>query len=368
MLKPTREQKQILYSWAGSYRYAYNLTVDLMQKEYQDTGKSSGYMKSRKAWTEAIREKMPWYQDIPAHTIYGAMQDAEKDYRQSVRRRAQGESTNLPRCRKRTHRSFFVLGNAISEKGIYPTKLGALRSAEPLPVKPCDSRVIFEAGKFWLRTPEKVVVQPTENQGRRVCAVDPGIRTFATIYSPEGVGEIQAGGFARIVRLAFHLDQLVSKAAKEKNGQRKSRLKLAEARARLRIRRLVDDLHFQAIGWLFRNFDTVIFPEANFTSAVKKAGRKIRAKSVRALLGYAFAKFRDRLKHKALLFGKQVVIVDESYTSKTHNLTGEIKHKLGGAKFIESHGIKIGRDINGALGIFLKALLDQPELSQVPQC
>jgi transposase len=41
----------------------------------------------------------------------------------------------------------------------------------------------------------------------------------------------------------------------------------------------------------------------------------------------------------------------------TANWTGEIKQNLGGAKFIRSEGVKIDRDINGALGIFLKGLV-----------
>lgn len=56
-------------------------------------------------------------------------------------------------------------------------------------------------------------------------------------------------------------------------------------------------------------------------------------------------------------------MVSEAYTSKTHNITGEVKAKLGGAKFTESQGVRIDRDLNGALGIFLRALLAQPETS-----
>lgn len=350
----------MLRSWAGSYRKAYNLIVDLKQQAYEQTGKSGTYLQCRKDWTAKVREQMPWFKEIPAHTIYGAMQDADKDYTLCVKKRVCGEKANLPRCRSKYQRSFFILGNAITPRGIYPRHLGPIRSAEPLPDKPMDSRIVFTAGKWWLRTPEKVQTLVAESQGR-VCSIDPGVRSFLTVFSPGLLAKVQSGGFSRIVRLALGLDDLISRTSKEKSKQRQRRMLVAIERARLRIRSLVDDLHYQAIGWLFRNFDTVIIPDSNFTSAARKASRKIRSKTVRSLLTYAFARFRDRVKHKALLLGKQAVVVCEAYTSKTHNITGEVVNNLGGRKFITSNGIRVDRDINGALGIFLKALLDRPE-------
>lgn len=51
-------------------------------------------------------------------------------------------------------------------------------------------------------------------------------------------------------------------------------------------------------------------------------------------------------------------------TSKTVSWTGEINHKLGGAKTVVSKvdGRRMDRDYNGARGIFLRALGDTPML------
>lgn len=359
LLKPTKEQETQLRSWAGSYRWAFNWMVDYLKTTYETTGKSGRYCTAAR---HALQAAMGWWKEVPAHTLYGAMQDAERAYKLHVKKLTKRQPSSLPRCRKRDQRSFFILGNGVSENGIYPRRLGKLKTAEPLPNRPSDGRIIFEAGRYWLQFPYECETTSSENQGR-VAAIDPGIRTFATVYSPEGVGKCGQLSFNRISRLAFSLDDLISRTAKETSSRRKERMKLAQSRLRLRIRNLIDDIHFQVAGWLFKRFDTVIFPEGNFTSAVKRAKRRIRAKSVRSLLNYAFAKFRDRLRWKAELLGKSVVLVSEAYTSKTHNITGEVKAKLGGAKFTESQGVRIDRDLNGALGIFLRALLAQPETS-----
>ncbi len=359
LLKPTKKQKQILQSWMGSYRFAYNLTIDIMKECYYIKGTSGSYMKNRKEWIEYIRSEMYWWKEIPAHTIYGAMRNAEKDYKNIIRKYKNNIKSKLPRCKKKFQKSFFILGNCINNNGIYLRKLGKIKSIESLPNQPMDSRIIHSCKKWYLQYPYKVQTIKSENQGR-VCSLDPGIRSFLTIFSNKGLGKIQHGGFGRIVRLSQHLDDILSRLSKIKNKQKKQRMKLASDRIRVKIKNLIKDLHFQSISFLIKNFDTIILPDSNFTSAISKIKRKINNKSVRMLLTYSFAKFRDRLQHKVNLFGKNLIIVNEAYTSKTHNLTGEIIKNLGGRKNIISNGIKLDRDINGALGIFLKALLTQP--------
>ncbi len=72
------------------------------------------------------------------------------------------------------------------------------------------------------------------------------------------------------------------------------------------------------------------------------------------------------LKHKAFEHNKIVVDVNEAYTSKTVSWTGEIVKNLGGSKTIKSPstGQKMDRDLNGARGIFLRALVDTPWLQE----
>ncbi len=341
----------------GTYRWVFNQTITLMADGWEKNHDSGSYMRCRKEWKTTLLATAPWIVEAPAHTVYGAMQDAEKAYKGMVRNRAKGEAVKLPRCRKRTQISCFILGNCISKNGVYPRLLGKLKTSEPLPDKPCDSRLVRAHGRWYLSVPEKVNVAHTENQG--MCAIDPGVRTFATALSHDGIYKIGDGAFSRIVRLAHHLDDLLSRASKAPCRKRKRMLQAA-ARMRRRIKNLVDDLHYQTIGWLFRNHQTVVFPEGNFQSACDRAKRKIGRKSVRSLMTWAFARFRDRLIHKAKVLGRNVIVVDEAFTSKTANWTGEIVQNLGGRKAIKSGGLTFDRDTNGALGILLKALADRP--------
>jgi len=93
---------------------------------------------------------------------------------------------------------------------------------------------------------------------------------------------------------------------------------------------------------------------------VSKTKRKIKSKTARAMMTFSHYKFKQKLKSKAFEHGKLVIDVCEAYTSKTNNFTGEIDNRLGGKKFIKVSNKKVDRDVNGALGILLRALRDSP--------
>ena len=333
LLKPTSEQRLKLKAWMAGYR---------------------------KAWTPKLLESCPYLKDIPPHILYGAMLDADKSYKSVISKRTKGKVAALPRCRKKTQRSFYMLGNAVVENGMYPRKLGKMKAAEPLPHKPSDGRVICDCGRWYLSITYRDKVKVSDSQGR-ICSIDPGVRTFATVLGTDGLHKVGLGQFGRIVRIASYLDGLLSRAASS-CARKRRRMLQAAAHMRRKITRLVDDMHYQAIGWLMRNYDTIVIPEACFTGACKKGSRKIRRKTVRVLMTWSFRRFVGRLVHKCKLFSKNLVIVNEAWTSKTANWTGEIVSKLGGSKTITSNGVTVDRDANGALGIMLKALVDHPAL------
>lgn len=270
-------------------------------------------------------------------------------------------------------------GSAISEKGIYPRYSGqGLRFAEDLPQKRVgtnsksgtptlsDGRLLFENERWYLCVPEKVTISPSENQ-RRIVAIDPGVRTFATFFSPDECGHIGVGDFSRLVRLAVNMDDLISRLdpkrkADRVSAHRRHRMRKAVKRIRAKFRDLVDELQWKTIRFLTQNFDVILLPTFEVSGMVTKAKRKIRSKTVRSMLSLAHYRFAQRLEWKASSLGKTVLRVNEAYTSKTASWTGEIVQNLGGAKRIKSGGLVVNRDINGARGIFLRALVDQPSL------
>ncbi|MEN9847811.1 MAG: hypothetical protein RL368_551 [Pseudomonadota bacterium] len=136
---------------------------------------------------------------------------------------------------------------------------------------------------------------------------------------------------------------------------------LAGLRMRQNVQNLIDELHHKIALFLVKNFGCILLPTFETSQMVGKANRKIQSKTVRNMLSFAHYRFKQFLKNKAFEFGKTVLDVCETYTSKTHPETGEIK-QIGGAKRIRLlSGEWVNRDIAGARNILLRALVDKPD-------
>lgn len=181
-----------------------------------------------------------------------------------------------------------------------------------------------------------------------------------TFYSETSCGWLGYDDFGRIQRLCHHLDDLISRTSKA-TGKHKQKMRKAQARMRKKISNLVKEAHFQVAHFLVKNFDVILLPTFHSKSMSCKGKRKIGRKSVRAMLTWSHFKFKQRLKNKALEYAKTVIDVCEAYTSKTVSWTGEIKN-VGGSRVIESDGITLDRDLNGARNIFIRSLVDSPTL------
>ena len=123
-------------------------------------------------------------------------------------------------------------------------------------------------------------------------------------------------------------------------------------------------MHHKTAKFLVDNFDVILLPTFETSQMVSKSKRRIKSKSVRQMLTLSHYDFKKFLKWKAWENSKVVIDCNEAYTSKTVSWTGEIINNLGGRETIKSQatGLKMNRDLNGARGILLRAVVDTPLL------
>ena len=323
---------------------------------------------------QAILADAPgWAKAVPREVKAGAIFDAcravsaVKRSNKGKKRGDAGFAENKFRSRKNPAQSFTVQANCYSNDGVYTTKLGAMRLAERLPAsagKPAIARLVRRNGRWFLNVPydEKARPSLSENQAGMV-ALDMGVRTFASYYADDGAGKIADGDFGRIHRLCSHLDNLLSRIAlRRKSGASVRSMLRAADRLRWKIRDLVDEMRRKAADFLTRRCAVIAIGDLQTQRLSGKSRRKLRRKSVRAMLTWAHFRFRQHLRRKAAERGVRVLVVNEAYTSKTCSNCGWVKRKLGGAKAwtCKSCGVRRDRDINGARGIYLRALGDAP--------
>lgn len=348
------EQRELINKWLGVSRYVFNKTVEILTD-----GTVKANWKTIK--TDILNNLPQWCKAVPYQIKSIGIKDACTAVREAKKKYKKTGQINRVRFRSRKApvQSCYIPKSAVSDQGIYYTKLGKLTFAEELPQNICDCRLVCTNGNYCLVVPYKATKPESENQGK-VVALDPGVRTFLTFFSENSVGKIGHGDFSRIQRLCQHLDNLISKISKAKGGQ-KRRMRKAARRITIKIHNLIDELHHKSARFLVDNFDVILLPTFETYIMSKRGSRKIQSKTVRNMLSFAHYRFKIFLKHKGFEARKLVLDVCEAYTSKTVSWTGELVN-IGGSKTIKSKldGRKMDRDINGARGIFLRALADTP--------
>lgn len=385
---PTPSQRMILNEWFGTAgRHVYNEALKICEADPSKRNVTS--LQQELLNSDAIPENKQWMKNTPYDVRYGAVRDLLAAYKGNFTKMRQGDIKQFSmsrRSKKDDQISIEITKSHFSKEhpgAFYADILGHTpiqchrKSRKWMPTR--DSVMYNGAcrlvrtrdGKFYLMVPQRLSPELTGRLGGEsqapegsLVALDPGVRTFMTGYSPsdDTSFEFGKGDMGRIARLAYHSDRLQSKADQLKGKRyekKRAHIRRAGRRINTRIRCLVDEVHCKLAVFLCRNYRTIIIPEFNSQGMVKKGARILRKKTVRALLTWSHYKFRKRLENKAEVLGCRVVLCNEAYTSKTCTRCGYLHSKLGGAKLYRCPRchLSIDRDVNGARNIALRALL-----------
>ena len=211
--------------------------------------------------------------------------------------------------------------------------------------------VTFDKGRWFINVQQHIITK-AETQGKVRCvSVDPGVRTFATCYSPSEV--VVAGdrlAQTRLFPLMRKVDALLSQRQRIYNQFAKDtkfdelpqwaqdRLRyIQKTTQRLKAKKedIILDLQQRLAHYLTENYDVIFLPHFETKSMVRrKAGRVIRRNTCRQMLDLGHYKFKLMLKWLAKKKGKRVVDANESHTSKTLSHSGKVINNLGGREFI----------------------------------
>jgi putative transposase len=205
--------------------------------------------------------------------------------------------------------------------------------------------------KYFLHYPVDIDYFPedsirNENQvkyttnGERVISLDPGIRKFLVGYNPAGeIIYIADNANKELIKLILEVDSL-----KERDD-----IILAWKR----IGNLVDEMHNKTIAYLIENYDVILLPD--FRTQDMLRSKTLHKKTKRLMAMYAFYRFKTKLKFKCDQYNKRLIIVDESYTTRTCTCCGNLNEKKS-CEFIKCSkcGIELDRDVVGSRNIFIK--------------
>lgn len=224
----------------------------------------------------------------------------------------------------------------------------------PLSSIDCQERgieIIYEknTGKYFLHYPVDIDWYPKEDRrndkqvkffskGERIISLDPGVRKFLVGYDP--------GGETIFIGEQAHLE--LTYLLREIDKSTGDTFELWK-----KVKNLVSELHWKTISFLIENYDTIILPDFRVSQMIK--GKKLAKITKRLMCMFSFFSFKEKLKFKCNMYGKKLIIVDESYTSRTCGTCGFLNNMKGKEQYKCTRcGLKIDRDVLGSRNILIK--------------
>jgi putative transposase len=364
VLYPTLEQRNVLVQWNEVYRRVYNLTVAYMKNNL-----NMNFIRLRPIIDNIVAQnaeltKLSKGCGILKHTRDNAIKDCIKAYKTAFANLGARNIKHFKlRYKKKTHHlSSIVLEPVAFAKlinGFAVKKLGPMISSEPLKGIKKECRLCYNSRTkvFILRVPYDRETLFLKKSGY-VAALDPGIRTFQTIYSPQGNCYELCSNESNL-KLKKIIDKIhkpnVKNTAITSKKFRKVKPKKYLDKMRDKLQNMVKDMHFKAAYFLCKSFDTILIGNMSTKSILSK-DNVLRTATKRLCLAQSHYKFRTVLESTARRFGTIIKVVDESYSSKTCDTCGEIKDDLGSNKRFNCNfcNNSCDRDINAARNIYIK--------------
>lgn len=368
------EQVKLFRKCIGASRFFFNKTSKLIE---------SVGLKNIKLTRVAIRPRvmvsdselanndpLTWQKEVPYDTRQEAIADAITAYKSALTNLKRGHITHFTapvRSRKNTTQVFKVNKDALNPKNmtIFTQRLKKKHSklrmrkrdiSKFLSDDTLDGNFTItrvEPGHWYIHLPRSAekpnVVEPVLDSA----FMDPGCRTFQTIYSPDGfVAKVESSQLM-LATLAQRHDKLWGLSSmRNVSSKTKKHMRNRCAKLRKKLSDRVNDMHWQTCAFLCSTFQNIFLPE--FKVAEMVSGSPLGSKITRVMLQLSHGKFRERLKYFAQKTSRNLYIVKEDYTTKTC-VCGKL-NDVGGSKIYtcESCGYKCDRDEHAARNICLK--------------
>ena len=355
-IEPTLKQRNILLTWFELSRLTYNLTINLLKMNNLSKTKMRDKVKQEmknNSYLHGLQKNCSIYQ----HTLDFSVFDVFKA-RKSAFTNLKSKTIKFFRMRYKKqnyHIKTLVLESInFNKEGTGLKKLGLenLNPSEKI-VSTHDTRMGYNSrtNKFTLYVPyDKELKKDVKRSD--ICALDPGIRTFQTLYSPSGI-TYQFGDEKGIIK------KNIERIEKVRGLKNKSWYKKYVNRLSVKLKNRIADLHWKTSSFLCKNFNTILVGNMS-TKGIVKNTLNLHSSTKRMTYALSHFLFKERLKSKVQEYNCIFREVDESYTSKTCDEDIEINEFLGSSKLFQCpHHMclyKMDRDIHGARNIYIKNL------------
>jgi transposase len=227
-----------------------------------------------------------------------------------------------------------------------------------------DCILKYEYGLWYLHIPYQKQPRKEPEDKHSIVGLDPGFKTFLTLYSDKMYGKIQQTNVFKHIRnkLDYYNNQYYGKKKYgswviEPKQISYAKFKYKTNQLYRKQSHLTMQMHYDTIRFLSQ-FNWILLPSFESQEMVK--GKRLSKETKREASQLQHYKFKQRLQSAcSSMENCKVLIVSEAYTSKTCGRCGYIKNNLTLKDRIFNciHcGLKIDRDVNGSRNIILRNL------------
>ncbi len=361
----SHKQRLILRRWFELYRFTYNKTIKLIRKQgyYKSSEKNKiSFYSLRKHVKDSFTIEQKQHiknSKIPMHTLDNAIRDVCKAYKTAftLLKKKKIKYFHLRTKKESSPKETLVLESSCFSKKFNSFAVRvmgkSMKSSVPIKGIDHDSRLQLckRTGKLTLFVPINKIIKDCTGR-EEWCSLDPGIRTFQTLYSPTGIEDFGTDEPCKIKKIIKQIEKL-------KGNEGKGWYKCFSNKRYKKIQNIRDDLHWKTALQLVTNYDMILIGSMSTKGIVSKKGNlNKQVKTVANMLSHYL--FRQRLEAKAEEYGAEVIVVNEAWTSKTCGSCFHVHHNLGGSKTFDCPrpnklcSFKLDRDVNGARNIALK--------------
>ncbi len=349
-LYPSRTQRRLLEQTLETCRRWYNDCLAERKTAWEDRRESVGvYAQLRKV--KNLKDTNPYAEKVHSHVLQVVVQDLDKAFQAFFRRVKAGETPGYPRFKGRNRFDSFGLKDAKRGNGfrldgrrLKLSGIGRVRVRWHRPLEGAIKtiRLVHKAGDWYVCFACEVAPQPLEPAGQAV-GIDVGVHHLIatsdgeTIENPQWYRAEQA-----------HLRVLQRRVSRRQlGGNNRHRAVVALQRQHERITNRRKDFLNKLVHGLVQRYDTIALEDLQIGNMARN--RHLSKSIMDAGWGY----LKLHLAHKAEYAGRELLLVNPAYTSKTCSQCGAMFEHLSLAdRWVQcACGLSLDRDHNAALNI-----------------
>lgn len=347
-LYPSKPQARLLDATLETCRRFYNQCLAERKQAWEEEQRTIGKFEQMRA-VKAHKAENPYAKGIHSHVLQTVVQDLDKGFQSFFRRLKAGDKPGYPRFkgRNRFHSfGFKELGNGFKVDGrrLKLSGIGrvAVRWHRPLEGAIKTVRISKKADKWYAcfacELPQPEPLPKTEH----VIGIDVGLKHLYT--TSEGEQIVNPRWYRTAQKRLRVAQRRVARRAKGGKNRRKAIVMLQRQHERIANQR--KDAINKLAHSLIERYDLIALEDLSIS-------RMVHGNLAKSILDAGWGYLLQRLTHKAASAGREIVLVDPRYTSKSCSNCGHVFEHLSLADrwVVCACGLSLDRDHNAAINI-----------------